>query len=183
MCAENPPSINNSGLCCLRYERAVSGSTQLLELVAIVRRVYLVEPAGDPLAEKELSLLRSADGVIFVADSQEPRREHNVYFLDRLREDHGALSEVPIVFQLNKRDTPKAADIEVLAERPGMLARGLVSLGRDQGDRRRRSRRGRGLAYSRELLTVSWPGLASRWTDGRQTPRWARRRESDRASL
>lgn len=61
-------------------------------------------------------ILKGVDGVIFVADSQEPRMDANVEALqnlvDNLR-DHGFdLKQLPYVLQLNKRDMPTAVSLE-----------------------------------------------------------------------
>ncbi len=55
-------------------------------------------------------ILRGADGVVFVADSQEERLDANLESLSNLREnlkEHGFdLLKIPYVLQLNKRDLP-----------------------------------------------------------------------------
>jgi len=63
-------------------------------------------------------ILRAADVVVFVADSQPSRREANLESLDDL---HGNLrglgfadGEVPMVLQYNKRDIPGAMPLEAL---------------------------------------------------------------------
>ena len=57
-------------------------------------------------------ILKGADGVVFVADSQEARMDANVESIRNLKEnlrEHGvALDKVPYVLQLNKRDLPSA---------------------------------------------------------------------------
>jgi signal recognition particle receptor subunit beta len=57
-------------------------------------------------------ILKGVDGVVFVADSQEPRMEANVESLanlDRnLKEQGYELKSVPYVLQFNKRDLPTA---------------------------------------------------------------------------
>ena len=63
-------------------------------------------------------ILKGVDGVVFVADSQEPRMDANVESIRNLREnlrDHGySLEKVPYVLQLNKRDLPSALPIPQL---------------------------------------------------------------------
>ena len=63
-------------------------------------------------------ILKGVDGVVFVADSQEPRMDANVESIRNLREnlrDHGyALDKVPYVLQLNKRDLPSALPVPQL---------------------------------------------------------------------
>ena len=57
-------------------------------------------------------ILKGVDGVVFVADSQEMRRDANVEAIDNLRlnlKDNGYdLAELPYVLQFNKRDLPGA---------------------------------------------------------------------------
>jgi signal recognition particle receptor subunit beta len=62
-------------------------------------------------------VLRGADGIIFVADSLEVRREKNMAALkdlqQNLREYNISIFEVPLVMQFNKRDL-KDADIKLM---------------------------------------------------------------------
>jgi mutual gliding-motility protein MglA len=66
-------------------------------------------------------VLKGADCVVFVADSQEPMLEANLESLRNLRENLEANeinpSEIPMVLQFNKRDLPNALPIEILNER------------------------------------------------------------------
>ncbi|MBK6921924.1 MAG: GTPase domain-containing protein [Deltaproteobacteria bacterium] len=63
-------------------------------------------------------VLRGADGVIFVADSQPSRSEANIESLENLEtnlaEFGQSLARVPFVLQYNKRDMPEVATIEEL---------------------------------------------------------------------
>jgi len=63
-------------------------------------------------------VLRGADGVVFVADSQAPMLESNresfQNLIDNLKEQGADLEKMPHVIQWNKRDTPNALPIEVL---------------------------------------------------------------------
>jgi len=63
-------------------------------------------------------VLRGADGVVFVADSQAPALESNKESLqnliDNLKEQGADLEKIPHVIQWNKRDTPNALHIETL---------------------------------------------------------------------
>ena len=56
-------------------------------------------------------VLRGADGVVFVADSQPSMRESNIESLENLRENLRINrldpARIPVVFQLNKRDLPE----------------------------------------------------------------------------
>jgi len=65
-------------------------------------------------------ILKGVDGVVFVADSQEPRMDANVESIRNLREnlrDHGYnLDKVPYVLQLNKRDLPSALPVQDLVK-------------------------------------------------------------------
>lgn len=61
-------------------------------------------------------ILKGADGIIFVADSQNARFEANkesIYNLkENLDENSLSLSKIPYVLQLNKRDLPNVTPIE-----------------------------------------------------------------------
>jgi len=63
-------------------------------------------------------VLKGADGVVFVADSQRAMLDANVESLANLRENLAEigldLDEIPVVFQLNKRDLPNALPREDL---------------------------------------------------------------------
>ncbi len=63
-------------------------------------------------------ILRGADGIIFVADSQKERRQDNIDSLENLKENLATyglkLSEIPYVIMYNKRDLPNILSIEEL---------------------------------------------------------------------
>jgi hypothetical protein len=63
-------------------------------------------------------ILKGADGVVFVADSQIERLEANIESLDNLEanlaEQGQKLEQLPFVFQYNKRDLPNIVPIEEL---------------------------------------------------------------------
>ena len=63
-------------------------------------------------------ILKSVDGVVFVADSQIERTEANIESLENLREnleEHGYdLDNIPFVIQYNKQDLPNAAPVDEL---------------------------------------------------------------------
>lgn len=65
-------------------------------------------------------VLKGADAVVFVADSQRAMREQNIESLANMRENLLANNidpeEIPIVFQYNKRDLKDIASIEELNE-------------------------------------------------------------------
>ncbi|MDX2088167.1 MAG: GTPase domain-containing protein [Kofleriaceae bacterium] len=61
-------------------------------------------------------ILKGADGVIFVADSQPGRHEANIESLENLEQNLGAynlsLASLPHVIQYNKRDMPEVMPVE-----------------------------------------------------------------------
>ena len=63
-------------------------------------------------------ILKGADGVIFVADSQPERHEANLESVENLKfnlqEQGMALESLPYVIQYNKRDLPNVADLDTL---------------------------------------------------------------------
>lgn len=65
-------------------------------------------------------ILRGADGVVFVADSQQMREEANIESMENLVEnlqEHGLrLEKMPFVVQYNKRDLPDIMPVEQLRE-------------------------------------------------------------------
>jgi len=82
-------------------------------------RFHLYTVPGQVFYEASRKLiLKGADGVVFVADSQEERLDANFETLENLREhlkEHGLEFEsIPYVLQLNKRDLPNALPVEEL---------------------------------------------------------------------
>ncbi|HRJ11345.1 MAG TPA: GTPase domain-containing protein [Prosthecobacter sp.] len=63
-------------------------------------------------------VLRQADGVVFVADSQLDRQRDNIQALQaldaNLRLNGHSLDRIPLVLQYNKRDLPNTAPVEYL---------------------------------------------------------------------
>ncbi|MBI4481947.1 MAG: gliding-motility protein MglA [Acidobacteria bacterium] len=63
-------------------------------------------------------ILKGVDAVVFVADSQEERRDANLESLSNLQanlQEHGHdFQKIPYVLQLNKRDLPTVAPVEAL---------------------------------------------------------------------
>jgi signal recognition particle receptor subunit beta len=63
-------------------------------------------------------ILKGADGVVFVADSQEERMEANIESIENMMvhlKEHGYdPDKIPLVIQYNKRDLPNAAPVEEL---------------------------------------------------------------------
>jgi signal recognition particle receptor subunit beta len=66
-------------------------------------------------------VLKGADCIVFVADSQEAMLDANLESLENLRQNLEAneldATEIPLVLQYNKRDLPNALPIEILNER------------------------------------------------------------------
>ena len=82
-------------------------------------RFHLYTVPGQVFYEASRRLiLKGVDGVVFVADSQEVRREANQDSVESLRQnlsDHGHDPEtIPYVLQLNKRDLPVVLSSEDL---------------------------------------------------------------------
>ncbi len=65
-------------------------------------------------------VLKGVDGIVFVADSQMPMLDANVESLKNLRENLAEigvnLDELPLVLQLNKRDLPNVAPVEMMLD-------------------------------------------------------------------
>lgn len=66
-------------------------------------------------------VLMAADGVVFVADSQEDKLEENIESFKNLEENLEAnnlsIHKIPVHIQYNKRDLPDALPIDVLNEK------------------------------------------------------------------
>jgi mutual gliding-motility protein MglA len=82
-------------------------------------RFHLYTVPGQVFYEASRRLiLKGADGVVFVADSQEERLDANLETLDNLREhlkDHNLdFNTIPYVLELNKRDLPNILSVEEL---------------------------------------------------------------------
>jgi mutual gliding-motility protein MglA len=83
-------------------------------------RLHLYTVPGQVFYEASRKLiLKGADGVVFVADSQEERLDANLETLENLREHlkehHLDFAAIPYVLQLNKRDLPNILSPEELA--------------------------------------------------------------------
>lgn len=85
-----------------------------------VRLQLFTVPGQVHYAATRKLVVTGADGVVFVADSQESRTEANADSVDDLRqnlaEQQRDPSAVPLVFQFNKRDLPGIVPMEELAE-------------------------------------------------------------------
>jgi signal recognition particle receptor subunit beta len=82
-------------------------------------RFHLYTVPGQVFYEASRKLiLKGADGVVFVADSQEERMDANLETLENLQEnlkDHGLdFNTIPYALQLNKRDLPNILSVEEL---------------------------------------------------------------------
>jgi signal recognition particle receptor subunit beta len=82
-------------------------------------RFHLYTVPGQVFYEASRKLiLKGADGVVFVADSQAERMDANLETLDNLQEhlkEHNLNFEsIPYVLQLNKRDLPNILSVEEL---------------------------------------------------------------------
>jgi signal recognition particle receptor subunit beta len=66
-------------------------------------------------------VLKGADCVVFVADSQEPMLDPNIESLENLAQNleanEIAPDSIPLLFQYNKRDLPNALPVEILNDR------------------------------------------------------------------
>ncbi len=94
-------------------------------------RFHLYTVPGQVFYEASRRLiLKGADGVAFVADSQEERLDANLETLDNLREhlkDHNLdFDTIPYVLQLNKRDLPNILPAEELQKQLGVKGEPLV---------------------------------------------------------
>src|SRR6202521_3466785 len=82
-------------------------------------RLHLYTVPGQVFYEASRKLiLKGADGVVFVADSQEERLDANLETLENLKEhleEHKLnFATIPYVLQLNKRDLPNARSLKEL---------------------------------------------------------------------
>jgi signal recognition particle receptor subunit beta len=83
-------------------------------------RLHLYTVPGQVFYEASRKLiLKGADGVVFVADSQEERLDANLETLENLREhlkEHSLeFGNIPYVLQLNKRDLPNVLPLDEMA--------------------------------------------------------------------
>jgi len=88
-------------------------------------RFHLYTVPGQVFYEASRRLiLKGADGVVFVADSQEERLDANIETLENLREhlkDHNLdFNTIPYVLQLNKRDLPNILPVPELQKHIGV---------------------------------------------------------------
>jgi len=88
-------------------------------------RFHLYTVPGQVFYEASRRLiLKGADGVVFVADSQEERLDANIETLENLREhlkDHNLdFATIPYVLQVNKRDLPNILPVAELQKQIGV---------------------------------------------------------------
>lgn len=82
-------------------------------------RLYLYSVPGQVFYQASRRLImKGADGVVFVADSQQGRREANLIAMEDLKRNLRSygydVDRIPLCIQYNKRDLPTAAPIEEL---------------------------------------------------------------------
>ena len=83
-------------------------------------RFHLYTVPGQVFYEASRKLiLKGADGVVFVADSQEERLDANFEtmenLMEHLKEHNLNFTTIPYVLQLNKRDLPNILPVDLLA--------------------------------------------------------------------
>lgn len=86
-------------------------------------QIYTV-PGQKAFSETRQIVLRSVDGIVFVADSSPERARFNAEALDATRNDLLAmgrnLDSLPVIFQFNKRDLPDALPPEEIDQQLGI---------------------------------------------------------------
>jgi signal recognition particle receptor subunit beta len=91
---------------------SISGFRTRIQLYTVPGQVYYN-------ATRKL-VLRGADGVVFVADSQREQMEENIESLrnlhENLLEENVDVRDFPLVLQYNKRDLPQVAQVEELED-------------------------------------------------------------------
>ena len=102
-------------------------------------RFHLYTVPGQVFYEASRKLiLKGADGVVFVADSQEERMDANMETLDGLQEhlkEHGLdFQTIPYVLQLNKRDLPSALTVDDLKKQLQLKGEATVEAVAFQGN-------------------------------------------------
>src|SRR5438309_1552519 len=94
-------------------------------------RLHLYTVGGQVFYEASRKLiLKGADGVVFVADSQEERLDANLDTLENLKEhlkeQKLEFSTIPYVLQLNKRDLPNVMAKDALCKHLRLKAEPVV---------------------------------------------------------
>lgn len=95
----------------LKYGKFVHGR-RFTSLEDGIRKGYI--------ATENIEYLKIVDGIIFVWDSQIEMQDQNVYFLwqlsNFLKEIKREINQLPIIFQINKRDLPNILSIETIKQ-------------------------------------------------------------------
>ncbi|MGB9732035.1 MULTISPECIES: GTP-binding protein [Calditerrivibrio] len=94
---------------------------KLGEIKGFKVRLHLYTVPGQIFYDASRKLiLKGADGVVFVADSQKDRMDANLdsleNLIDNLRENGFDYNTIPLVMQWNKRDLPDIESVEVMEE-------------------------------------------------------------------
>ncbi|MCK6551925.1 GTPase domain-containing protein, partial [Myxococcota bacterium] len=104
----------------------ISGMKFMVRLFTVPGQVYY--------SETRKLVLRGADGVVFVADSQDHMLDENRQSLRDLKENLAAngldYNSMPLVFQYNKRDLPRLvseAELDAVLNDRGVKASGAVA--------------------------------------------------------
>lgn len=94
-------------------------------------RVEMVASRGEPSAESVRNLVRSADGVVFVADADPAAHARNEAMLALLREALAEITHpVPVVVQFNKSDLAGTAKSDLaIADWPHVEASAISGVG------------------------------------------------------
>ena len=92
---------------------------ELPEIRGFKTRLHLYTVPGQLFyANSRRLIMKGADGVVFVADSQAERLEANLISMDDLLDNLSAygydVEKIPFVIQYNKRDLPNALPVETL---------------------------------------------------------------------
>jgi signal recognition particle receptor subunit beta len=92
---------------------------KLGEIKGFKVRLHLYTVPGQIFYDASRKLiLKGADGVVFVADSQKDRMDANLdsleNLIDNLKENNLDYETIPIVMQWNKRDLPDVESVEVM---------------------------------------------------------------------
>jgi len=96
----------------------------VIATISIFRAWLYYEHPEDRASDKEIfceiDRLCMCDGIVFVIDSQVPRKEHNLWQFEKLKRDLASrgvdIDTKPIVFQANKRDLDNICSMEWVRE-------------------------------------------------------------------
>lgn len=121
---QKTPKDNRGDLTCISTEqdRTLFFDFMPIDLgnvAGMQTKLRLFTVPGQPFYNSTRKLvLQGADGVIFVADSQEKKLQENIESLKNLEEnlaEYGInIADIPMVIQWNKRDMPNVLDIPTL---------------------------------------------------------------------